>query len=83
MKILASACASKPMAKRASPDVVRKVVRARPSAEAAESPRPPGGGAYLVRRREVYFFQIRAPKALVPCQGIPPLRVRLGEMARR
>jgi hypothetical protein len=66
------------MAKRVSLDVVHNVVRADPL---KSGPRQP---TYLVRRGEVYFFQIRPPKnLLVPCLGIPPLRVRLGIRPRR
>ena len=54
------------MAKHESPDVVRKVVRLR---RAAAPARPPG--KYLVRRGDIFFFQIRAPKDLVPCAKIP------------
>lgn len=58
------------MAKRVSPDVVR-----RPRAGTAPGP-------YLVRRGEVFFFQIRPPQGLVPGRNLPPLRVRLGIRSR-
>jgi hypothetical protein len=36
-----------------------------------------------VRRGDVFFFQIRAPKDLVLCAKIPPLRVKIGATTRR
>jgi len=66
------------MAKRVSLDIVRNVVRAGRPKSAPTAP------TYLVKRRDIFFFQIRWPKKLlVPCLGIPPLRIRLGIRSRR
>jgi integrase len=65
------------MAKRVSPEVVPKVVRVGRPNPTARAP------TYLVKRRDVFFFQIRPTKTLVSCFGILPLRVRLGIRPRR
>jgi hypothetical protein len=84
------------MAKRVFREVVRNVVRdQRPSrtrsrSEAARAPR------YLVKRRKVYFFQVRLPQDLIPANQPPgegavapcrnaaqPLRIRLGVLPRQ
>jgi hypothetical protein len=70
------------VAKRVSPEVVRKVVHdggvKRPTS------RPRRGPSYLVRRLSTYFFQIRPPRDLAasghPCA---PIRVRLGVLPKR
>lgn len=71
------------MARHESPDVVAKVVRRRRRVGAAPPARTRSPGRYLVRRGDVFFFQIRAPKDLVPCAKIPPLRVKIAATTRR
>lgn len=65
------------MAKRVAPHVVHNVVR-------AAQPNRTTAPTYLVKRRDIFVFQIRWPKKLlVPYSGIPPLRVRLGTRSRQ
>jgi hypothetical protein len=70
------------MAKRVSREVVQKVVGfdALPATPETRTRAP---GRYLVRRDEVYFFQVRLPKALARSARIPPLRIKLGTRPRR
>ena len=84
------------MAKRVVRDVVHNVVRAQPGS----STRPRGSAdrtpSYLVKRRHIYFFQVRLPQDLIPANRPPgesavapcrnaaqPLRIRLGLLPQR